>query len=258
MNYIILKRRGFMFNKKHLAIILVSLMIVSAFSSCKTDSKEVSSDSIVKKTNKVNDISVVESYTDYMQEMAEIAAEPKVVVLTVNGLEITDFNIKGELLAKNEAVKNELDSIDAEEISDEEKASKKEQYHYITREDAIKNCIDFWAQVSEADKRGIVKSLDDSKQFAKDNLDMIKEGAQNGDSNCIEELSKIEEYNKTIGQTEEDYINNGAEMLVNVAKITQLRNQVIESFSDEQKQNEEEEYQKFVDELVKKAKIEWK
>lgn len=87
---------------------------------------------------------------------------------------------------------------------------------------------------------------------------MIKEGAQNGDSNCIEELSKIEEYNKTIGQTEEDYINNGAEMLVNVAKITQLRNQVIESFSDEQKQNEDEEYQKFVDELVKKAKIEWK
>lgn len=247
-----------MFNKKHTAIILVSLMIVSAFSSCKTDSKEASSDSIVKKTDKVNDISVVESYTDYMHEMAEIAAEPKVVVLTVNGLEITDFNINGELLAKNEAVKNELDSIDSEEISDEEKASKKEQYHYITREDAIKNCIDFWVQVSEADKRGIVKSLDDSKQFAKDNLDMIKEGAQNGDSNCIEELSKIEKYNKTIGQTEEDYINNGTEMLVNVAKITQLRNQVVDSFSDEQKQNEDEEYQKFVDELVKKAKIEWK
>ena len=47
-------------------------------------------------------------------------------------------------------------------------------------------------------------------------------------------------------------------MLVNVAKITQLRNQVVDSFSDEQKQNEDEEYQKFVDELVKKAKIEWK
>ncbi len=43
-------------------------------------------------------------------------------------------------------------------------------------------------------------------------------------------------------------------MLVNVAKITQLRNQVVDSFSDEQKQNEDEEYQKFVDELVKKGK----
>lgn len=68
-----------MFNKKHLAIILVSLMIVSAFSSCKTDSKEVSSDSIVKKTDKVNDISVVESYTDYMQEMAELQQNRKLL-----------------------------------------------------------------------------------------------------------------------------------------------------------------------------------
>ena len=100
-------------------------MIVSAFSSCKTDSKEVSSDSIVKKTDKVNDISVVESHTDYMQEMAEIAAEPKVVVLTVNGLEITDFNIKGELLAKNEAVKNELDSIDSRKYPMRKKQAKK-------------------------------------------------------------------------------------------------------------------------------------
>ena len=70
--------------------VLISIFLAGIFllSSCKGNSD------IIKQTKKVKDITVAESYDDVFRQSAEIFLEPKTVVLTVNGREITDSDIK--------------------------------------------------------------------------------------------------------------------------------------------------------------------
>ena len=170
-----LKRENFMFNKKHTAIILASLLAISVLSSCKGNS------GLIKQTQKVKDITVAESYDDLFRQSAEIFLEPKTVVLTVNGREITDSDIKTKFLFTNNRAKNGLAEIDAESADEEQKATERENYKYITKDEAIKLCIEDKVQLCEAENRGITTSKEDARQTAVDGYNNTKEFAESGD-----------------------------------------------------------------------------
>lgn len=71
-------------------------------------------------------------------------------------------------------------------------------------------------------------------------------------------MSQVDEYLQITGQTLDEYFDNSAEAVVDVGTISRLRAQYIQDLPLEKQPNANEEYQNFVDELVKKAKIEWK
>lgn len=241
-----------MFNKKHTAIILASLLAISVLSSCKGNSD------LIKQTQKVKDITVAESYDDLFRQSAEIFLEPKTVVLTVNGREITDSDIKTKFLFTNNRAKNGLAKIDAESADEEQKATERENYKYITKDEAIKLCIEDKVQLCEAENRGITTSKEDARQTAVDGYNNTKEFAESGDSEAVLAMSQVDEYLQITGQTLDEYFDNSAEAVVDVGTISRLRAQYIQDLPLEKQPNANEEYQNFVDELVKKAKIEWK
>ena len=158
----------------------------------------------------------------------------------------------------NNRAKNGLAEIDAESADEEQKATERENYKYITKDEAIKLCIEDKVQLCEAENRGITTSKEDARQTAVDGYNNTKEFAESGNSEAVLAMSQVDEYLQITGQTLDEYFDNSAEAVVDVGTISRLRAQYIQDLPLEQQPNANEEYQNFVDELVKKAKIEWK
>ena len=235
-------------------IILIVLAAVFILSGCNKTADPKSTD--VRSNGELSK-DLVHSYTDYMDEVIRVNKEEEKTVLKVNDREITNIAIDLEVLADYESVKNSLSQIEEIYSTEEEKTEERKKYQYKTKEEIIQKIIRNTVQEQEAERRGIESSYENALEYAKESYNLLIEDMNNReeDKKMYEDINK---YIEEMGYSSiDEYLDEEAKVFMKLEMITKLKSQVTESFSEKQKQNAEEEYEKFVDSLVKSAKIEY-
>ena len=206
------------------------------------------------------DMILNEPNADFQSKLAEINRSEEVVQFTVNGQPVYTKTVLAAKLADANAVETALKQIDAMDISEQEKAQMREPYQIKSEEQIIHQIIANIVQDQEAKRRGIDVSLEETYHRLKSDYNAVKDAAENGEGNekrnAQTSLNDIQAYIDGMGyESLEEYFHATAEGLLEPARISKLRSEILAGFSEEQKQDEEGSYQKLIDDLIAKAEV---